>query len=98
MARSDLHALLLTMAAKVYFQPPPNVQMEYPCCLYSRSRIRGTHANNGVYGIKKQYTVTVIDQDPDSLIPDQVAQIPTAKHDRYYSADGLHHDVFTIFY
>ena len=47
--RQDLQNYLKTLVANVYFQPPENVKLIYPCIIYSRTRIDGTFANNDVY-------------------------------------------------
>ena len=82
---------------KVYFQPPPDIKMEYPCIRYSRSRIRVKHASNSNYIIGTSYDVIVIDRDPDSSILDEVQKIQYSSHDSHYTTDGLHHDKFTIY-
>lgn len=50
----------------VYYQPPANLRMKYPCICYERTKIRNRDADNGVYRQTIHYTVTVIDQKPDS--------------------------------
>lgn len=99
-SRLDLQDLLETLigSENVYFQPPPTYQMSYPCIVYQRSDINTDYANNNPYNLQKKYMLTVIDPDPDSAIPDQVAGLPTALFDRHYVFDNLNHDVFTIFY
>lgn len=82
----------------VYFQPPPSINLVYPCIIYSRTDFNIRFANNNVYSLKKEYTITVIDTDPDSAIPDQIALLPTCIFDRHYAADNLNHDVFRIYY
>jgi hypothetical protein len=82
----------------VYFQPPNNVQMKYPCIVYKRDTARTEFAGNAPYRRKKRYLVTVIDQDPDSLIPDAVADLPMCTFDRHFTANNLNHDVFSIFF
>lgn len=97
--RLDLHALLLTMgASKVYFQPPANVQMEFPCIVYKRDSSRTQFAGNSPYRFTKRYQVTVIDRNPDSEILDKVAMLPMCTFDRHFAADNLNHDVFTIYF
>lgn len=99
-SRLDLQDILETLigSENVYFQPPPTYQMSYPCIVYQRSDINTDYANNNPYNLQKKYMLTVIDPDPDSIIPDQVASLPTALFDRHYVSDNLNHDVFTIFY
>lgn len=82
----------------VYFQPPESVKMCYPAIVYSRNGIKPTYANNGVYLSQMEYSVTVIDKDPDSPIVGKVALLPTSKFNRHYEKDNLNHDVYTIFF
>lgn len=98
--RLDLHKLLCDVLGtnNVYFKPPSTVRMEYPCIRYERSKIFTKSANNRPYWHGKQYTVTLMYRDPDSLLPDLIAELPGCKHDRHYSVDQLYHDVFTIDY
>jgi hypothetical protein len=81
---------------KVYFQPPPSFKMVYPCIVYERSNATTEFADNNPYFREKKYKVTYIDPDPDSLIPDKIAQLHKCIFDTHYTADGLNHDVFTI--
>ena len=98
--RSTLQNLLESILESpyVYFQPPSTIKMHYPCIVYERSRIDGDHADNLVYKLNVQYTVTVIYTDPDSALPFEVAKIPTANHSGHFVSDNLYHDVFTIYY
>lgn len=81
----------------VYFQPPASVKMKYPAIVYSRKRIDNRHANNEVYIQSFGYEATVIDYEPESEYVLKMSQLPKCKWDRHYEADGLNHDVFTIF-
>lgn len=98
--RLDLHALLVSLlgSANVYFQEPPTVHMQYPCILYKRDNIDTAFADNKPYKHKTRYQVTVIDRNPDSDIPGKVAALPMCRHDRFYTADNLNHDVFNLFF
>ena len=96
--RQQLHDLLVTIIENVYFQPPENVRMEYPCIVYSRDNRETKFADNTPYNSTKSYMVTVIDRDPDSDIPDKVAALPMSTFNRFYSADGLNHDVYQVFF
>lgn len=98
--RLDLQALLVDLlgSESVYFQPPPTVKMQHPCIVYKRDHVDIDHANNEPYKNKKRYQIIVIDEDPDSDIPDKVAALPTAFFERFYTADDLNHDVYRIFF
>lgn len=82
----------------VYFQPPPSVKMVYPCVLYSLSEINTKYADDNPYLNKTRYTITVIDKDPDSKIPNTFLKMPLCRFDRSYSSDNLNHWVFSLFY
>lgn len=96
--RSDLHALLVTLTPKVYFQPPTNVLIEYPCIIYHRDYAQTIFADDNPYRHTKRYSVTVIDRDPDSNIPGKVAMLPMCIFDRFYTSDNLNHDVYNLFF
>lgn len=82
----------------VYFQPPPSVNMQYPCIVYERDRVETDFADNVPYKHMKRYQITIIDRNPDSLIPDLIAALPMCSFDRRFTADGLHHDVYNLFF
>lgn len=96
--REELHSTLLSITPNVYYQTPPNIQMEYPAIIYTRKKIDNKVANNKPYMTTRSYEVTVVDWDPDSPIVDKLALLDGCEHDRHYYADGLNHDVFTIKY
>lgn len=84
-------------APNVYYQPPDNLRMQYPCIRYKRDRLRTLRANNGVYGRRWVYSMTVIDRDPDSAIVDEVTKQVHADLEREYVSENLYHTVFTIY-
>lgn len=98
--RLELHSALQTVlgSENVYFQPPPDHMISYPCIVYNRSNIRTAFGDNSPYKMDKQYQITVIDPNPDSLIPDKVASLPRCSFDRHFTSDGLNHDVFNILF
>lgn len=81
----------------VYFQPPESIKLNYPCIIYERSRIDSRFANNRPYSIDGGYSITIIDRNPDSKIPNSVANLPMCRFDRSFSTDNLYHNVFTIY-
>ena len=98
--RLDLQTLLedLLSSENVYFQPPANVQMQYPCIVYKRDDISTAFAGNLPYRLTKRYLVTVIDRNPDSVIPDKVASLPMCLFNRSFAKDGLNQDVFILYF
>ena len=98
--RLSLQSILETIlgSRNVYFQPPATVKLAYPCIVYRRSDIDNAFADDIPYAVNKQYQVTVIDPNPDSLIPDKVGQLPKCIFDRHFTADNLNHDIYNLYY
>ena len=84
--------------ANVYFQPPENLQLNYPAVIYFRSKADTQYANNAPYPVTLGYDLIVIDEDPDSEIVKRLLQLPCCRWTRRYAADNLNHDVFTLYY
>lgn len=96
--RLQLHQLLRTFTEHVYFQPPTNIQLDYPCIIYTRDNVDTKFADDLPYAHKTRYMLMVIDRDPDSLIPGKVAEMPMTTFNRFYTADNLNHDVYNVYY
>ena len=76
--RPEFHQVLKSLfdsEPHVYFQPPPNVTLEYPCIIYKLVDIPAKYANNHRYIQKREYEVTVIDRDPVSPIREKIVSI-----------------------
>lgn len=99
-SRLELQTLLeeILGSRNVYFQPPPSVQMKYPAIRYALSNIDLSHANNDVYKHDTSYELTLIDYDPDSPIVNKLIHLPKCRFGRPYTAEGLNHWTFTLFY
>lgn len=98
--RLALHQVLVALLGSehVYFQPPENVLMEYPCIRYRLDDDNVKHANNALYLRKKRYQATYIDRAPDETVPDKLALLPLCAFDRFYTAANLNHYVYNIFF
>jgi hypothetical protein len=98
--REEFQTLLegLLGTDKVYFQPPTNVTMVYPAIVYNRDYRAVQFADNTPYFGMTRYQVTVIDRDPDSLVPDKVAMLPMTTMVRHFVADGLNHDIYDVYF
>lgn len=99
-SRIELHQALCAIpgVAKVYFQPPENVKLVYPCIVYSRKDIQNRSANNNVYSQNWFYEVVVIDKNPDSSIVVSLSKFSGCYYNMHYVSDNLNHDVFTLYY
>lgn len=98
--RLDLHSLLKDILGSnnVYFQPPASVKMSYPAIVYSRGRDNVKFADSNPYRIVRQYELIVIDRNPDTIIPDKLANLPMCTLNRCYTSDNLYHYAFNIYY
>lgn len=96
--RIELQGILKDIVPNVYFQPPNNTKMSYPCIVYVRDNMDVSYADNGPYRHAIRYEVTVIDRDPDSSLVDKVRLLPLSSHNRFFTADNLNHDVFTLYF
>lgn len=98
--RLDLHNVLKAIpgVTNAYFQPPATIMMTYPCIVYSRSGENARYADDEKYNRRIRYTVTVIDRNPDSDIPDHVSRLQYCRWTNHMVVENLHHDSFEIIY
>ena len=98
--RLELQAILegILGSQYVYFQPPGTISMNYPCIVYEKNTIDPTFADDMVYLQRGKYSLIVIDRDPDTLIPDEVAKLPMCRAGQFYTFDNLYNYPFTLYY
>lgn len=98
-SRIQLNYELSKFHTNVYFQPPANIKMDYPCIVYRKTDKRNEYGNDKIYLSRQQYSITVIEKDPDSPVADNMERYftHTAITD-YYTADNLHHTILKLFY
>ena len=98
--RLDLHEIFCSTlgSRNVYFQPPETIKMNYPCIVYERASNDTRFADNRPYISIRRYTVTIIDKNPDSQLPDKLGELPLCRLNRVYTADNLNHYVFDIYF
>lgn len=83
----------------VYFQPPETIKMKYPAIVYALGGMHIRKADNTNYISGKNYTVTLIHNDPDNTIMDKILNsFEYSSFDRSYQSDNLYHYVFEIYY
>jgi len=99
-SRLELQTLLeeILGSRNVYFQPPESLKINYPAIVYKLEDIENKFADDGVYCFKRKYSITIIDEDPDSQIVDKLNMLPLCKFNRHFVSDNLNHDVFSLFY
>lgn len=96
--RLQLSQLFRSFTPNVYFQPPSSVKLTYPCIIYHKVEYSGEHANNRLYLGNQAYQVTVIDTDPDSIIPmGLLNSSPMSSITSNFVLDNLNHTILTIY-
>lgn len=82
-----------------YFSPPSGKQLKYPCAVCRLVGDNSSYADNLSYIRNKEYTVTIIDEDPDSRFSDQLLDsFQSISLDRVFSSENLNHFVHTLYY
>lgn len=99
-SRLDLHSILVGIlgSSSVYFQPPTGIQIVYPCIIYKLNDVSVKFADNHLYSKEKEYSVTLIDKNPDTATVEKILDLPKCNFDRYFPSDNLNHYVFTLFF
>ncbi len=98
--RLDLQSLLeaLLGSGNVYFQPPPNVTLQFPAIVYKRDNARTLFADDNPYAVHRRYLVTLVSANPDDPTWEKLAALPLCLHERGFAANNLNHDVFNLYF
>lgn len=97
--RIELHYKLLTLLNNVYFQPPSNVRLAYPCIVYHKRPPEVKMANNSSYNKTQEYQITVIDQNPDSDTAERILGLfPYCTIESYSIIGNLNHTYLKLHY
>jgi len=97
--RLDLQAELAVYIPQVYYQPPANIQMVYPCIVYNKTGKIHKFGNDRIYMWTQEYQITVIEKNPDSGIADNMeAHFQYCKIEQNFSSDNLNHTTLKLYY
>lgn len=95
--RLELHNIFLQFCPNVYTQTPSNMQIKYPCIVYTKAKKAKQFGNNKVYLNTQEWGITVIDRNPDSLIADNLeSYFQYCAIEHYYSVEGLNHTALKL--
>ena len=99
-SREDFHALLQSLGEelKVYFQPPENLKITYPCIIYSINSYDDEYANNKRYKTMTAYEVMLIDKSAKSIYAPKIRDLTYSRYQRSYTQDNLNHYVFEVYF
>lgn len=100
--RKELGKILRTIMdgkGKVYFSPPPDFTMEYPCIIYDLENANVNYADDKPYLVLMRYTVTYISKSADNQETiNKLLEIPRCSFSRSFNSDHLRHYVFNLYY
>lgn len=97
--RLELHAELLKFIPNVYFQPPSNIKMVYPCIVYNKTGRNRHFGNDVIYMSQQGYRITVIESNPDSEVAINIEE--HFKHcgiEQHFTRDNLNHTTLLLYY
>lgn len=98
-SRLSLHNELLTFIPNVYFQPPSNTQMIFPCIVYNKTPKMRHFADDVIYLSQQQYQIMVIEKDPDSDVADRIERhFQHCGISQHYTVDNLNHTTLSLYY
>lgn len=96
--KEKLENVLDKFKVKLYFQPPANIKMTYPCLVYKVSKAEVIYAGNNPYVEHIEYQLMLITKKPDEMITSNLLRnIPFIRFDRAYISNNLYHYVFTCY-
>lgn len=97
--RQGLHSELLKFIPNVYFQPPSNIQMSYPCIVYNKAGKYNLMGNDELYFSMQEYRLMLIERDPDSTVADEIVKhFRNCRIDQYYTVNNLNHTTLELYY
>ena len=101
--RLKLHELLagiLGDESRVYFQPPENLYMQYPCIVYRRVSSHTNYGDDKPFFKMKRYEVTYIFDDPDDPedVLEKLTDLRLSIFDRQFVVDDLYNATIILYF
>lgn len=96
--QKEFESKLKVECPNVYFQPPPNIKLKYPCIVYKQAGDSKQYADNIGYIYKRQWMVTCMNQSPFDKASERLALWPMCEFNRAYASNGINHTVYYIYY
>lgn len=97
--RLQLQSELEKICSKCYYSPPNGFNLSYPCIIYQLQGNFTQHADNIGYFNARRYNVTIIDEDPDTSLPEKFESIFKYRTlNRVFYSDNLIHFVYELYW
>lgn len=88
----------MTICDHVYFQPPTNTKLSYPCIIFKRKIKETVPADDIPYLRNQKYEILVIEKNYDIPIAEEVSSLPMCRHTGSYESENLYHNVYSLTY
>ena len=85
-------------SGNVYFDPPESFKLKYPCIVYSFGGNNDIPADDSIYHRRKRYAMLYITRDADDPMVDTLDDLKYCRMSRAYTADGLFHYAYDIYF
>lgn len=86
----------------LYYDPPSETLMSYPCIRVTHDDLNIIHANNKKYSMMMSYTLTYLNEESVDVgldsITSKIINLEYCTFNRHYVSDNIHHYVFKIYY
>ena len=83
----------------VYIDPPENLIMKYPCARVRVQGGRARYSDNSTHIFTPSWEIIYISHAPDDEFMINIMRaFPMITFQRHYTADGLHHYTYTLYY
>ena len=98
--RVELHHKLVEMLGSnnVYFDPPENFKLKYPCIVYYLEGLADIPADNQTYRRLHRYNLTYITTKAEDPFAEELAALRYCTLTRPFAVSDLHHWSYTLFY
>ena len=99
--RQEITQILRTKLGiqNVYFQPPEDLKMKFPCVRYKLSDIKTMKADNMLYNHTQGYELVYITREPDNILVDTM--LKTFDHISFSGCqviNDLYHYRYKLYY
>ena len=98
--RAEVQKLLEEVlgSKNVYFQPPPNTSIKYPCFVFKFNKFHRRNADNTPYILTGCWEVHHMYKSVNNDLKEKMLFIaPWVEYDRRIVADGVYNDYYTIY-
>lgn len=96
--RTEMQSMLEEVlgSSNVYFQPPSNTSIKYPCIVYSFERFNINHADNQPYIVTGRWHIHHMYKNPKNDLKEKFLYVPFCTFDRRIVTEGVYNDYYNI--